>query len=155
MKASSLFAAVGFAVICAMVSSCSVFNAGYDYQSGSDYYTQAYNGASRADIVSEYGAPDRESPDGLGGMILVYEKTYYSSRYDGWGYITNDVHRRYKQFFLDDHDICYRVMTNELAPQTRSSLLSGVLTGFGVASAVSLAGIITMAIASSRWAYLY
>ena len=118
----------------ALLSSCSAYrDASGIYQSASDYYTQQYYGVPRADIVASLGAPARETSDGKGGTIMVYERYYSYSTRDVWGYPYRDVDMHYRQFFMDREDKCYRVMTNESSPAQAGV----VATAFGISGAIT------------------
>jgi len=122
----------------ALFASCSTYQQFGQYEDPSDYYTREYAGVHRADIVSELGAPDRETPDGQGGVILVYEKYRGSSYMYSWGYMDYDINKKFIQFFMDNSDHCYRVYTNYQTPasQRQVSGAQGVITGVTVGTAI-------------------
>lgn len=99
------------------MTSCYVTN----YVPLQDDYNQAYKGHSANEIITQYGAPDRQTDDGAGGRILIYEKiTYnnnasssynpYSGGYDASSSMTTKT--TYLQFYVNKDNVCYGVKTN-------------------------------------------
>lgn len=98
--------------------------------STTDDWKKLHIGASYNQIVTTYGAPHRQQPDGKGGTILIYEHTQSSSQSvatksnvinnyrTGTQYYTPGVrteyynHTYYDQFYIDANDRCYLVNTN-------------------------------------------
>ena len=85
--------------------------------------TQRWAGKEYSDIVQAYGAPDRITPDGKDGSILVYEtvstsmSTSKSLMFDNYSTtVTED--KEYMHFFLNPEGYCYLVKTNQLVPDT-------------------------------------
>lgn len=106
MKRISLFL---FALLgCFLMTSCYVTN----YVPLQDDYNQAYKGHSANEIITQYGAPDRQTDDGAGGRILIYENITYnnnaSSSYNP--YMTTKT--TYLQFYVNKDNVCYGVKTN-------------------------------------------
>lgn len=66
-------------------------------------YNEQWNGRSHADIVAEFGAPDRVESDGLDGSILVYE-TYTT--------VSDVVEKEYTHYFIGSDSRCYAVKSN-------------------------------------------
>lgn len=81
------------------LSSCS---SAIKYISLEPSYNETWAGRSHADIVNEYGAPDRVESDGLDGSILVYE-TY-----------TENMDKEFAHFFIGSDSRCYMVKTNQV-----------------------------------------
>lgn len=115
MKRISLFLCTLLA--CFLMTSCYVTN----YVPLQDDYNQAYKGHSANEIITQYGAPDRQTDDGAGGRILIYEKiTYnnnasssynpYSGGYDASSSMTTKT--TYLQFYVNKDNVCYGVKTN-------------------------------------------
>lgn len=98
-------------------------------------------GKPHAAIINEYGAPNREMSDGMGGKILVYEHTEttvtttadnnacYGGIYEfyyGFSPIRNTTYRTetetktdYANFYVDGNGVCYKVETNLVRPETK------------------------------------
>ena len=142
-------------IIVAILSvSCSVSRpSGGQYVSGSDYYNQVYRGRTHAEIVMEWGAPDRESSDGAGGVILVYEKFTTTTKTDiddHFGLFSPDVtttttdHKSYIHFFIGRDGICYNVNTNYISPEGRKGIATAFLVGSGVCTALFVGGAIAI-----------
>lgn len=93
-------------------------------------YQEAFIGASHNEIVSAFGAPDRETSDGAGGTILIYERTTTSTTSDSQAAAYNvnyfnktytpGVHSNstttqntsYVHIFIDKDGVCYNVKSN-------------------------------------------
>ena len=93
-------------------------------------YQKAFVGASHNEIVSAFGAPDRQTSDGAGGTILIYEKTttqttsdsrataynvnYYNRTYTPGVHSnsTTTQNTSYVHIFIDQDGVCYNVKTN-------------------------------------------
>lgn len=118
--------------------------------SGTEYYNSLYVGQSHAQIVKDFGAPNREVSDGEGGYILVYEWFDYSTRYDG-SFIHNNVHRTYIEFYMDDSGLCHNVRTNKLSPKEKKEILTAVGLCFGATSALSVVGSIAILILMAQF----
>ena len=71
-------------------------------------------GATHAEIVRTYGAPNRECSDGAGGYILIYEsfRTVYDTWMDGSLNYAREQ-RDFKEFYMDEKGLCYDVRSNE------------------------------------------
>lgn len=109
------------AIACIVITSC------YDtYLHSTEEWKNSHIGATHNQIVSSYGAPTRQQPDGNGGTILVYEINQTSSQsvatasnFDKYtGTYVPGVHTEsltyshYNQFFIDSKGYCYQVKTN-------------------------------------------
>lgn len=109
-----------------------------------DDYNQAYKGQSSNEIITQFGAPDRQTDDGAGGRILIYEKTeftsvataenvnYYTGTYTPGSRTTANT--TYLQFYINQDNICYSVKTNLIKTEryldkkaTRTSTIIGTL----------------------------
>lgn len=89
-------------------------------------YTSAYVGKSHNQLVSVFGAPDRQTSDGAGGTILIYEKTtstsnsrevaydvnYYTKTYTPGVQTTTSTNTSFVHLFIDESGKCYKVNTN-------------------------------------------
>ena len=121
------------------------------YVSMQSDYCKTYVGMSHNQIVSMLGAPDRETSDGLGGRILIYENfvqksvataenvNYYTRTYTPS--VTTSTATSYTHIFIDSKSICYNVNTNHTkAVSERSAgktvlLLLSILAGAGLLGA--------------------
>lgn len=136
------------------MTSCYVTN----YVPLQDDYNQAYKGHSANEIITQYGAPDRQTDDGAGGRILIYEKiTYnnnasssynpYSGGYDASSSMTTNT--TYLQFYVNKDNVCYGVKTNlekmerhKDKKNTRLAWLAGgeILAIFGILGLAAIMG---------------
>lgn len=119
------------AIACLFTSCMSYVPTTY-YVSMEEDYAKAFVGSHHNVIVSSLGAPDRETSDGAGGTILIYEKVtttsnsnsiataynvnYYSKTYTpGAQTNTNTVttqNTSYIHVFIGADGVCYGVKTN-------------------------------------------
>jgi hypothetical protein len=96
---------ISILIISFLASSCSLLR----YRSLEEEYNKVWTGRSYAEIVEEFGAPDRIVPDGKDGNIAVYEKFTTTTLTDvdtHFGYFDPDYtttvssDKIYKQFFI-------------------------------------------------------
>ena len=88
------------------------------------YLQDQWIGSSHAEIVREFGAPNREISDGADGLILVYEYfTKTATVYQNTAMIEKD--RRFKEFYLDAEGNCYDVRSNESRRDGRKANVFG------------------------------
>lgn len=125
------------------LSSC-----GTTYVSVEPDANKAWVGKPHSEIVKTYGAPDRETEDGLGGKILIYEEgrvvetgvansapTYgphFGGLYGFYYHMNEPVNTSYTSektlevdyahFFIDPNGVCYQVKTNLTRPKTKEEL---------------------------------
>ena len=126
MKKLFVLLAAASAMLCAL-SSCSV------YESLEPAANKEWVGKTHAAIIQAYGAPDRETSDGAGGKILVYENyrtevrataepgPWYGGIY-GFYYdivepvrninTTSETKVDYAHFYIGTDNLCYKVATN-------------------------------------------
>lgn len=143
-------------IIIAYVSFCSCTTT-YSVSKQNDY-TRSYVGATHQQIVSHLGAPDRQSSDGNGGTILIYEKTYVTSSSRSVATMENMTlnsytpgnrtvtsstsNTSYVHFFIDRNGNCYQVKTNHRQNLTKFSpaktITLGVFLIGGAITALSL-----------------
>ena len=80
-------------------------------------------GASHHDIVREFGAPDRETTDGDGGVILIYEeisRSYETEEDTHLGLFDTDYtttvreNKLFMHFFIGRDGVCYLVKSNHV-----------------------------------------
>jgi hypothetical protein len=98
--------------------------------SAEDEYKKLFIGRNHNFVVSRMGAPNRETSDGAGGKILIYEQTttyssgstiatannvnYYNRTYTP-GAETNTISSQKTDFihvFVNKNNICYNVKSN-------------------------------------------
>lgn len=88
------------------------------YVSLQDEYNAQLNGKKYAEIVELLGPPDRTTPDGKGGEILVYELKSQEG-YSGGKY-SNSIHltekKKQTNVYLDENKVCYKVNTDDVKP---------------------------------------
>lgn len=117
-----------------MVMPCLFMSCGTPYRtyavSKETDYQKAFIGASHNEIVSAFGAPDRQTSDGAGGTILIYEETTTTTTSDSYSaaYNVNYVNNTYTpgtytnssttqntsyiHLFIDKDGVCYNVKSN-------------------------------------------
>lgn len=98
-----------------LTSSC---RTSYSASLRSDYYN-TYVGHTHNEIVRAWGAPSRQTTDGNGGTILIYENTTQNTEstytYRGGYYTpsaTTTSYTSFAQFYLNSSGVCYDVQTN-------------------------------------------
>lgn len=93
-----------------------------------DSLNEQWSGRSHADILHEYGAPDRVESDGLDGSILVYEA------------INEDLSKDYTQFFIGGDSRCYMVKSNliEADPDSVKRSKRVLATTYGVSLGLTI-----------------
>jgi hypothetical protein len=117
---------ISILIISFLASSCSLLR----YRSLEEEYNKVWTGRSYAEIVEEFGAPDRIVPDGKDGNIAVVDTHFGYFDPDYTTTVSSD--KIYKQFFIGSDDICYRVKSNEqeLDPKSvRNSRLTWGISG--------------------------
>lgn len=123
----------------ALLSFCSC-RTSYTASMQSDYVTR-YVGQSHNYIVQSWGAPTRQTSDGNGGTILIYEKSFQNTEatntYHGAYYTpsaTTTTYTSYAQFFINRNGQCYDVKTNHEKEWSEFSLgkTLGLVLGIGV-----------------------
>lgn len=138
------------------LSSCSTTR----YVSVEGEYNDMWRGHTYAEVIKAYGAPDRETADGAGGIILIYERTtvttsttsdgyYRPYYYYPWGptlRTTTSTEKDYVHFYIDKEDKCYQVKTNQVKPDgtqvdTGQTIAAATIgTALGVALICSIFG---------------
>lgn len=127
MKRLFLSFAVIMIVSC-LFTSCTVYKTS-QVSMQSDYTTE-FVGKPHNHIVATLGAPDRQTSDGAGGTILIYEKTtmtstsnsvaaaynvnYFSGTYTPGTRTSSSTseHTSYIHLFINKDAVCYAVKTN-------------------------------------------
>lgn len=135
------------AIIAATLGLCSCSST--RYVSAQSEIEAAWAGKTYSEIVKANGAPTRETSDGAGGVILVYENVrsfadtyaYNYGPYYGWGRGTNlntEIRNQtdYIHFFVGEDNVCYMVKTNLLKPD-------GTEINTGATVAASIGGALT------------
>lgn len=105
-------------------------------------------GYSQQYIVSTMGAPNRETTDGTGGLILTYENTtlnsiataynvnYFTGTYTP-GFRTTS-HTDYIHVYINSQGICYKVKTNITRPEPKLDIEGTIGTIFGTIAIIVL-----------------
>lgn len=116
---------ITFLICIILLSSCSLVR----FQPLEQEYNNTWTGRSYAEIVREFGAPDRVEYDGKDGNILVYEEfstvsstdvdTHFG-RFDPDYTTTVRTDKEYVQFFLDSDNTCYLVKSNKSRADQKS-----------------------------------
>jgi len=113
------------------LSSCSIIR---QYPAEQEY-SKIWKGRSHAEIVTEFGAPDRVESDGNGGKILVYEEFSTTSTTDvdtHFGRFDPDyttkvqTNKSYTHFFIGPDNICYHIKSNRMVMDPQSSMDFGM-----------------------------
>ena len=126
LRMSFLFAAALAAASCASTktlpsSSGRVRNR---YESVETKYNEEWRGRSHSEIISAFGAPDREVSDGADGYILIYETVTQNVRVDedliqigsSRSFSTSTTYNKsYVHFYIGADRFCYNVRTNKKA----------------------------------------
>ena len=125
---NSLFKIAFFMIATCLFTSCTVTRT-YQVSMASEY-TNMFVGKSHKEIVSALGAPDRQTTDGGGGTILIYEQTTTTSTSNSVAaaYNVNYFTRTYTpgvntstststntsfvHIYIDESGFCYSVKTN-------------------------------------------
>lgn len=107
-----------FLLASSMLTSCRTY---YEVSMANDY-TNAFVGKSHNDVVCALGAPDRETSDGAGGTILIYEDytsqsvatasnvNYLTGTYTPGARTT--AYTDYVHLYINPEGVCYNVNTN-------------------------------------------
>lgn len=88
------------------------------YISCYDDYCQRYIGKSHKQLISDLGAPNRETSDGDGGMIIIYEKItehHNLSSTGDYGLHTSGTTKSTVSFlhlYINSDGVCYNIDTN-------------------------------------------
>ena len=93
-------------------------------------YKERYVGQTERNIILDWGAPSRETSDGNTGKILVYEQLAFNTSSSGGTMATSSpltgplissnaststsAATSYVQFFINEQDRCYDVITNHV-----------------------------------------
>ncbi|MBO4757517.1 MAG: hypothetical protein J5577_03590 [Bacteroidales bacterium] len=100
------------------------------YISAEQVYNDEWVGQEYANIVQTFGAPDREVSDGRDGSIVVYQDAITEFIEDPY-YLGPTIIRQgkdYTQFFIDENDVCYKVMTDRVIQDGRRISIIGTLS---------------------------
>ena len=140
------------ALIAATLGFCSCTTT--KYISAQPEVEAAWVGKTYAEIVKANGAPMRETSDGAGGVILVYENVrsfadtyaynygpYYGPYYNHGTNLNTEIRNEtdYINFFIGEDLTCYMVKTNLMTPTGKE-----INTGATLAASVGGAAIATL-----------
>ena len=102
-------------------------------------------GRTYAEIIDVLGAPDRVTPDGRGGEIIIYEDIHLIT--DGtmnpWTRnisLVTDSSKGYTHLYINSGNVCYQVRTNREKEVSEFSLgkTIGLVAGLGTGSILLL-----------------
>lgn len=108
-------------------------------------------GCSHQTIVSRMGAPNRQTPDGAGGTILIYEDTtiqsiatahnvnYYTGTYTPG--VKTTSHTDYIHIYINSQGKCYNVKTNLTRLESEPAPGKTVFAILGTLATVVIVGI--------------
>lgn len=102
-----------------LLSSCAT-QSKVHYISCYDEYCQRYIGKSHKQLISDLGAPNRETSDGDGGTIIIYEKItehHNLSSTGDYGLYTSGTTKSTVSFlhlYINSDGVCYNVATNHM-----------------------------------------
>ena len=110
-----------------LLSSCGT-QSKVQYISCYDEYCQRYIGKSHKQLISDLGAPNRETSDGDGGTIIIYEtiSEHHNLNFDantnieGIAYTRGDIigttnsSVSFLHLYIDSEGVCYNVATNHM-----------------------------------------
>lgn len=137
-------------IICILISTTCLTSCHTYYRvSAADTYNKLYVGKSYNEIVTKLGAPDRTSPDGNNGTILIYEEfthktiatasniNYYNKTYTPSSHTTTST--TYVHVYVDKNNVCYGVKTNRTEGRSKFSIgkTIGLIIGL-VAPAIAI-----------------
>ena len=120
--------------------------------------SKLYVGSTHQSIVSRLGAPDRQTPDGAGGTILIYENitsqsiatahnvNYYTGTYTPG--VRTTSHTDYIHIYINSQGKCYNVKTNKTKIVSEYDRKATLWTVFGTIGAFVLATVILIAAGS-------
>ena len=99
---------------------------------------QVFIGKSYGEIIESMGAPERTTPDGKDGQILVYEERAFvtESSVNFWTKNVESITQSNKGFihlYINPSDICYNVKTNRTREESGFSKgkTIGLVAGLG------------------------
>ena len=103
----------------------------------------AFIGRSYAEIIDALGAPDRLTPDGRGGQIMVFEELHLNT--DGtmnpWTKklsLVTESSRGYTHMYVNEDNLCYQVRTNREKEVSEFSLGKTIGLVGGIAAGITL-----------------
>lgn len=107
------------------------------YVSAEPAFNDEWTGRTYEDIVQTFGAPEKEVSDGRGGSIIVYQDAITDYIDDYIGPVIIRRGENYMQFFVDEDDVCYKVLTDKIMQDGRR---------FDFIGSLSVASLVTMLI---------
>lgn len=106
-------------------------------------------GRTYAEIVDAFGAPDRTTPDGRGGQIIVYEDIQLQTNgtINPWTKsvsLATESSKGFIHIYITDMDVCYQVKTNrekEVSEFSKGKTI-GLVAGVGGGTLLTLLSIL-------------
>lgn len=106
-------------------------------------------GRTYAEIVDAFGAPDRTTPDGRGGQIIVYEdiRLQTNGTINPWTKsvsLATESSKGFIHIYITDMDVCYQVKTNrekEVSEFSKGKTI-GLVAGVGGGTLLTLLSIL-------------
>lgn len=108
---------------------------------------ELFKGKTYAEIVDALGAPERTTPDGRGGQILVFEEMTFRTEGSMNMWTRNyesitESSKGYVQLYMNADDICYAVKSNKTREESEFSkgktigLVAGIGGGLAMLAAI-------------------
>jgi len=131
---------IGIIITTVFASSCSSTY----YVSIQPELENLFVGKTYAEIIDVLGAPDRLTPDGRGGQIMVFENIETSTN----GYVNSRTNyislfssssKGYTHMYVNSENVCYQVRTNrekeksKFSPGKTISLIAAIAMGTATA----------------------
>lgn len=106
-------------------------------------------GRTYAEIIDAFGAPDRTTPDGRGGQIIVYEDIQLQTNgtINPWTKsvsLATESSKGFIHIYITDMDVCYQVKTNrekEVSEFSKGKTI-GLVAGVGGGTLLTLLSIL-------------
>ena len=106
-------------------------------------------GRTYAEIVDAFGAPDRMTPDGRGGQIIVYEDIQLQTNgtINPWTKsvsLATESSKGFIHMYITDMDVCYQVKTNreKKVSEFSKGKTIGLVAGVGGGTLLTLLSIL-------------
>ena len=133
-----------------LLSSCTVTN----FISMKDELTSKFIGMQQHEIIKMLGAPNRETSDGLDGVIMVYEDSEaYSTTVMSYGYAFTRTRKNteFLELYINKDKVCYDLNTNYTRPEVETDAASTVFAVIGgLLGAAALVGATIWCVGQAR-----